>query len=633
MTAIVYVRIAQLSVGSFVAEYASPHLTNEQIPASGLGSVDAAQDPVDAPSHASLGGLSRFIVLAARQVRPYWRGMLFVVAASIPQVALETAQPMLLMVLINAIVAHDTRQVWMAVLGLIALIPIYLAGNFTFEYMAARVGANVSNDLRIAAFWRLQALSVSYHRRRSRGDLLSRFSSDLDAVERTVVTEFPYALSCLLSITVGVILLLIVEWRLGLALSALLPLVVIGPRWLGARASRASYERQQDAAAVMSTLEESIAAHSVIKAFDLQGIMLAGFGRRLATLYRSTVRASFLSGLQGTSISGSGSILLVLAITGGATLAVRGELSVGGLVAVIDLLWFIVANLNALSKVLPPMQRASGGMIRIQEVLDTQEQVVDRPHARPLPPFTEAIRFQNVSFGHDDGTPTLTGVTVTIRAGESVVIVGPSGSGKTTLLGLLLRLADPTSGSVTIDGHDLRDITQVSLRTQIGVVFQDSFLFDTTLRENIRLGKPEATDDEIEAAARDAGIHDFIASLPDGYDTRAGEGGAGLSGGERQRVAIARALVREPAILILDEPASALDAQTEAAINRTLQQLGRGRTVIAVTHRLTPSSTDRILVFNGGRLVEEGAHQDLLARGGVYAELWRAQSQSAVLQM
>jgi len=578
-------------------------------------------------------GLSGFIVVATRQVRPYWKGMTLVVAASVPQVALETVQPMLLMVLINAIVAQNTRQVWMAVLGLIGLIPIYIAGNFLFEYMAARVGANVSNDLRIAAFWRLQALSVGYHRGRSRGDLLSRFSSDLDAVERTVVTEFPFALSCLLSITVGVALLLVVEWRLGLALCALLPMVVIGPRWIGARASRASYERQQDAAAVMSTLEESLAAHSVIKAFDLQGIMLAAFGRQLATLYRSTVRASLLSGLQGTSISGSGSILLILAISGGATLAVRGELSVGGLVAVIDLLWFIVANLHALSKVLPPMQRASGGMLRIQEVLEAQEQVVDRPDARALPPFSDAIRFENVSFGRGDSAPALTSVTAAIRSGESVVIVGPSGSGKSTLLGLLLRLADPTGGSVTVDGHDLRHVTQVSLRTQIGVVFQDSFLFDTTLRENIRLGKPEATDEEIEAAARDAGIHDFIASLPEGYATRAGEGGASLSGGERQRVAIARALVRKPAILILDEPASALDAQTEGAINRTLQQLGKGRTVIAVTHRLTSSSSDRILVLNGGRLVEEGMHPDLLARGGVYAELWRAQNHSAVLQM
>jgi len=575
-------------------------------------------------------GLSRFFATAARQVRPHWKAMMLVVLATVPQVALETVQPMFLMVLIDAIVGHDARRVWLAMLGLNGLIPVHVAGTFLGEYMAARVGAAVSNDLRIAAFWRLQALSVSYHSGRPRGDLLSRFSSDLDAVELAVSTEFPFALSCVLAIVVGVALLFVVEWRLALALCALLPIVILGPRWLGSRASQASYERQRDVADVMTAMDESIAAHSVIKAFDLQGIMLAGFGRRLTRLFRSTVRATLLSGLQATAISGSASLLLIVAISGGATLAVRGELTVGGLVAVIDLLWFVVANLRALSKVIPPMQRAAGGMLRIQEVLNAHEQVVDMAGARPLPPFSKAIEFHNVSFSYGDAPPALADVTTTILAGESVVIVGPSGSGKSTLLSLLLRLHDPTGGRIVFDGHDVRHVTQVSFRTQIGVVFQQSFLFDATLRENIRFGKPEATDEEIEAAARDAEIHDFIMSLPDGYNMRAGEGGASLSGGQRQRVALARALVRQPAILVLDEPASALDAQTGASIQRTLQQVAKGRTVISVTHRLTPSVSDRILVFNAGRLVEEGNHHTLVAFGGIYSELWRAQSQSDV---
>lgn len=585
----------------------------------------------DDPTHASLSGLWHFLTVAVRQVRPYWKEMLVVVLASIPQVALETAQPMLLMVLINAIVAHDNARVWMAVSGLVALVPIYITGNFLFEYMASRVGAAVSNDLRMAAFWRLQALSVAYHRGRSRGDLLSRFSSDLDAVERSIVTDIPFALSCLLSISVGVVLMLSVEWRLGLTLCALLPLVIIGPRWLGARASQASYVRQRDAAVVMGALEESIAAHAVIKTFDLQGILLAGFGKKLSTLYRSTVRASLLSGLQGSSISGSGSILLVLSICLGAVFAVRGSLSVGGLVATFDLLWFVVANLNALSKVVPPMQRASGGMTRIQEVLSARESVADRAGAHALPPFSDAIQFDNVHYDYA-GVRVLTGIRLTIRRGESILIVGPSGSGKSTLLSLILRMDDPVIGTVSIDGHDLREVTQVSLRMRMGVVFQESVLLDTTVRENIRLGNPEASDAAIESAARDAGIHDVIAALPNGYDTRLGGGAANLSGGERQRVAIARALVREPTILILDEPASALDAQAEAAINRTLRQVAKGRTLIAVTHRLAPAATDRILVLSGGQLVEDGTHAELIALGGVYAELWRVQHQSATVE-
>jgi len=583
---------------------------------------DAWQDETDA----SLLGLSRFFLSAARHLLPYWKGTIVVVCASVPQVALETVQPMLLMVLIDAIVGHDTPRVWWAVVALIGLIPIYVAGNFVGEYMAARVGASVCNDLRIAGFWRLQALSVDYHRGRTRGDLLSRFSSDLDAVERAVATEFPFAWSCLLTIAGGVVLLLVVEWRLALVLCALLPMVIIGPRWLATRASQASYARQRDAAAVMSATEESLAAHSVIKAFDLQGAMVADYGRHLVRLYRSTVQASWLSGLQATSISGSGSILLIVAISGGAALAVRGELSVGGLVAVIDLLWFMVASLQALSGVVPPLQRAAAGMARIQEVLDAPQQVGDMAGARPLPRVSQDIQLRNVTFGYDDSPPTLIDVTATIRAGESIAIVGPSGSGKSTLLGLLLRLHDPTSGSIAIDGHDIRQVTQISLRTQIGVVFQESFLFDVTLRENIRLGKPEASDEEVEAAARDAGIHDFIASLPEGYDTRAGEGGSDLSGGERQRIALARALVRRPAILILDEPTSALDAQAEADFHETMHELAKGRTVIAVTHRLTASVADRILVLDDGRLVEDGSHEHLVARGGVYAELWNAQS-------
>ena len=380
----------------------------------------------------------------------------------------------------------------------------------------------------------------------------------------------------------------------------------------------------------MSATEESLAAHSVIKAFDLQGTMLAGYGRRLAKLYRSTVHASWLSGLQAASISGSGSSLLIIAITGGAVLAVRGELSVGGLVGVIDLLWFMIGNLQSLAGVLPPLQRSAAGMARIQEVLDAPEEMAEKPGARPLPRFAGAIELRNVSFAYRASAPTLSHVSVTIRAGESIAIVGPSGSGKSTMLGLLLRLHDPSGGAITIDGHDLRTVTQTSLRTQIGVVFQESYLFDMTLRENIRLGNPEASDGEIEAAARDAGIHEFIASLPRGYDTRVGERGGGLSGGERQRVALARALVRRPAILILDEATSALDAQAEAAFHRTLQKLSEARTVVSVTHRMATPMAGRILVLSGGRLVEDGSHDELIERSGVYSELWQALDQPQV---
>jgi ATP-binding cassette subfamily B protein len=249
------------------------------------------------------------------------------------------------------------------------------------------------------------------------------------------------------------------------------------------------------------------------------------------------------------------------------------------------------------------------------------------PEATPLPRFAKAIRFEDVDFSYTDGQRHLRGVSFAIHAGESVAFVGPSGSGKSTILNLLTRFYDPVAGQVAIDDHDLRHVTQTSWRAQSGIVFQESFLFNTTIRENIRVGKPEATDAAVEAAARAAEMHDLIERMPHGYETVVGERGNRLSGGQRQRIAIARAMLRDPAILILDEATAALDAATEAAINLTLAQLARGRTVIAVTHRLASvGQADRIFVLNHGQLVEQGRHPVLLAHGGVYTQLWHKQS-------
>jgi ATP-binding cassette subfamily B protein len=275
--------------------------------------------------------------------------------------------------------------------------------------------------------------------------------------------------------------------------------------------------------------------------------------------------------------------------------------------------------------------QAASGMQRIEELLSEQPQVVDAPAAIPLPRFEQAIRFEDVTFSYTGGQRHLRGVSFTIHAGESVAFVGPSGSGKSTILNLLTRFYDPTAGHVAIDGYSLRRVIQASWRAQSGIVFQDSFLFNTTIRENIRVGKPEATDAEVEATARAAEMHDLIERMPRGYETVVGEQGNRLSGGQRQRIAIARAMLRDPAILILDEATSALDVATEAALNLTLAQLARGRTVITVTHRLASvGQADRIFVLNHGQLIEQGPHQVLLARGGVYTQLWHKQSGFAI---
>jgi ATP-binding cassette subfamily B protein len=321
-------------------------------------------------------------------------------------------------------------------------------------------------------------------------------------------------------------------------------------------------------------------------------------------------------------------VFIQLLVAGvGAWLAARGSLSVGALVAFLGLLSVVGRNAYELSKrVLPDVVAASGGVQRLEELLNEMPALSDSPGAMTLPRPVQSIRFENVTFGYTGQAAALNGVTLHIPVGQYVAFVGPSGSGKSTLLNLLMRFYDSTTGQITIDGYDIRQVTQESLREHMGVVFQESFLFDTTIRENLRFARPDATDAELEQAARAAEMHTAIVGLPYGYDTLAGAAGGELSGGQRQRLAIARALLRDPAILLLDEPTSALDAATEAAIGATLERLARERTIIMATHRLASVvSADRIFVLDGGQLVESGTHAELLAQQGHYSQLWHKQ--------
>jgi ATP-binding cassette subfamily B protein len=296
-------------------------------------------------------------------------------------------------------------------------------------------------------------------------------------------------------------------------------------------------------------------------------------------------------------------------------------------IAVFALLWFMSSAIQQLSGVVEPFQRAASGLRRVQELFDRRPEVAERPDAATLPPLGDAIRFESVDFAFGDGRAVLKNVELTLPARRTIAIVGHSGSGKSTLLSLLLRFHDPSRGCVRWDGQDVAAATLSSLARQIGAVFQESFLFSASIGENIRLGRQEASDAEVEEAARAAGIHDFVAGLPRGYAAAAGEGGARLSGGQRQRIALARALVRRPSLLVLDEATSALDAETESGIVATLKQLRGRHTLVSVTHRLaTARDADLIVVMAEGRVAEQGTHDGLLAAKGVYARLWRQQT-------
>jgi ATP-binding cassette subfamily B protein len=572
--------------------------------------------------------VGEFLRAAASYLRPYWRQALLIVLSQAPATAFITLQPLLLRSLIDdAIVPANAALAGWLIAAMVGLLLLHGLGDLANHYLVARVVASVMNDLRLRIFTHLQRLSVGFYARSRAGDLLARFTTDLEGVERALADEVPQAIYCVLTVLVGAGLLVKLDWRLAAVLLALLPVMPILPRLLAPRAEAASDQRQVASSRVLASIHENLAAQVVVRAFGLQKLMQERFASHLDGLESATARAGLVNGLLAASMTASGYALLAFAMGAATFLALRGGLSVGSVIAVFELLWFMISAVQQLANVVEPFQRAASGLRRVQELLDQRPEVAERPGATPLAPLRTAIRLESVSFAFPGGETVLSDVDLTLPARQTVAIVGPSGSGKSTLLSLVQRFHDPTRGVVRFDGRDVAEATVASVAGQVGAVFQDSILFDATIGDNIRMGRPEASAAEVEAAARAAGIHDFIATLPGGYGSPAGEGGARLSGGQRQRIALARALVREPAVLVLDEATSALDPETEAGIVATLLGLRGRQTIVSVTHRLaTAQDADLIVVLAGGRLVELGTHERLLADKGTYARLWEQQS-------
>ena len=558
----------------------------------------------------------------------YRKWMGFVLFGLFIETLFNVIMPLSLKFLIDDALGEEDFQALYIILSVLAV-----AGIITsiiaiwYERWDARLASSVISDVRSKMFEHVQSLPASFFQRTKRGEILSRFSVDMASFESSVKHVANGALLPFAELIAGIGLMIWLNWQLAAVALLIFPITLIGPRILTPKAVQANYDQKVNESAILGVVQENIAAQMVVKAFSLHHRALGWFKFRNDSTRESMASATFLSTMVERSVTVSVLLLHLVVLAIGAYLATKGQISIGTFVTFESAFWEISYNIAHLMHFIPVAIQSAAAIRHMEELLDEPAHPQDRLGAPELPRITNDISFERVSFSYQGSEQAvLDNLSLKLEAGKSIAIVGPSGSGKSTLLNLILRLYTPTEGRVAIDGVDVRRVTRDSLRRSMAVVFQENMLFNMSLRENIRLGKENATDAEVEEAAKKAEIHNFIMSLPDGYDTIVGERGDTLSGGQRQRIAIARAIVRDPAVLLLDEATSALDQTTEAAINRTLLELAKGRTMIFSTHRLTSVvEMDEIIVISGGKAIERGSHLDLLEKDGVYAKLWHDQ--------
>lgn len=527
----------------------------------------------------------------------------------------------------NAILNKDMGLLAM-LLGILAVGFLLNAGaGLMQDYGTATIGSRVSKSLQEKMFSNLQKQSTDFFSKTPQADIIACFGPDVMAIETAMVRGLPSFCMRLVTIVTSLTLLFVIEWRLAMVALILMPMIAFAPKPFGPRARKFGRSRDDLQSGNAGMVQENLLNHLTIRTFNLSKYREQQFGDRLTRLQEDDFRANFFTSMIGRSTNVAAGFLQIGVLGVGAVLAVMGFLTTGLLIAFIGLLLNIGGATDNLTQAIPLLVQGMNSYSRIQKLLGAQAALPDSPTAKVLPAIQENLKLQGVEFAYQPDHPILRGVDIEIPAGKTVAIVGGSGSGKSTVLSLLMRLYDPNKGKILLDNVDLRDATEASLRAQTSVVLQNTALFDTSIAENIRMGRLDATDDEIVAAAKDAGIHDLIETFPNGYQSVVGSQGGSLSGGQRQRIAIARALLRNPRILFLDEATSALDAHTEAEIGATLDAISADWTVVSVTHRFTHiTNYDLIIVMEKGLVVESGTHEELLAKDGRYAMLWRKQS-------
>lgn len=560
-------------------------------------------------------------------VRPYWQRMAIAFVLMLIASALTLLTPYLIKIAIDEHIANRN----LAGLNRIALwTTLAFVGTYVTtsgqRYLLGWVGQRVLATLRNQLFIHLQELSLSYHDRTIIGVTVSRVISDVGVINELLSQGLLTLIGDTLLLIGIIVVMLSMSPQLALYTFIVLPLMILVTHLFATRAKVAFRETRAKVAAVVGDLAENIAGMRVIQAFAQENAAQERFDDVNSANRDANIAAVSLSFAFLPTVEFLGMVATAIVLWFGGRAVIGGEVTVGIMVAFLAYVTRFFQPIQDMSQLYTTMQQAMAGGERVLGLLDTEPEVADPPDGNEMPPIEGRVELREVNFNYRDNTPVLRNINLEIEPGQTVALVGPTGAGKTTVANLVGRFYDVSDGELLIDGIDVRTVTQSSLRRQMGLVPQDPFLFSGTIRDNIRFGRLEATDQEIEAAAQSANAHSFIFALPDGYETEIMEGGANLSIGQRQLICIARAVLADPRILILDEATASIDTVTEALIQEALDRLLQGRTSIVIAHRLsTIRNADLICALQQGQIVERGDHETLLAHDGLYATLYRRQ--------